>query len=149
MPSWPSLRGFGNTVVQPLGKCSVNIEIDEAKARVILLVVPDHFLNEALLIGRSFTEQPHIIVEKDSVFLRILSDVTYKRTKIDRICIEDTKIDGLTLIDFKTEPLYSGEVYIEGSNRLKFDQEHYLVQGLFTVVDGFGSALVKSLTKKP
>ncbi|KAL0878533.1 hypothetical protein ABMA27_003621 [Loxostege sticticalis] len=49
----PSLRGFGNTVVQPLGKCSVNIEIDEAKARVILLVVPDHFLNEAL--GSSFT----------------------------------------------------------------------------------------------
>lgn len=141
----PTLRGFGNSSVQPLGKCNVEIQIDGAKACVDVLVVPDHFLQEPLLVGRSFTEQPHIVIEKDNVFLHIRS----VRPKIKLICSQDTEVDGLTLVQFETEPCYTGEIYIDGSSRFQFGKEHYLVQGLFSVVSGSGAALIKGLSSQP
>ncbi|CAH0726897.1 unnamed protein product, partial [Brenthis ino] len=135
--SIPPLIGFGNSMVKPIGKFLATVKIDHASALVELVIVPDEVLKEPLLIGRSFTEQPHIMVEKDNVMLKIFSnEIAPTRIKYNLNCSKDTIIDGLTLVEFSTDPSFTGDVYIEGSNRFKNGEEHYLVQGLFSIVNG-------------
>ncbi|XP_047518987.1 uncharacterized protein LOC125058890 [Pieris napi] len=52
----PVLRGFGDSLVNSLGKCNVQIEVDSAKANVDVLIVSDYLLKVPLL-GTSFTSK--------------------------------------------------------------------------------------------
>lgn len=147
--SIPPLIGFGNSMVKPIGKFLATVKIDHASALVELVIVPDEVLKEPLLIGRSFTEQPHIMVEKNNVMLKIFSnEIVPTCIKYNLYCTNDTIIDGLTLVEFSTDPSFTGDVYIEGSNRFKNGEEHYLVQGLFSIVNGLGIALVKGISSR-
>lgn len=145
----PYLKGFGDAVVRPLGKCRVEVKIDEAKAWVECMVVPNKVLEVPLLVGQTFTKQPHIVVENDSTSLRISSLEDYLDNRVKLVCAFETIIDGLTAVDFTTEPKYTEEVYIDGSTRYQSGREHYIVQGLFTVTEGSGVALVKGMSPRP
>lgn len=58
----PILRGFGNAIVNCIGKLKVTINVDMAEARLKVLIVPDKFLKLPILLGQTFTEQEHIVV---------------------------------------------------------------------------------------
>ncbi|CAG9137632.1 unnamed protein product [Plutella xylostella] len=62
----PLLKGFGNSVVQAIGKRQVQVLIDSVAADVELIVVPDNAMHVPLLVGQTFTEQPHIVITKTS-----------------------------------------------------------------------------------
>lgn len=143
----PMLKGFGNAIVKPLGAVVVDLAIDSASARVKVIVVPDDVMRVPLIIGQTFTEQPHIIVEKDCNQLNFTS--TERRRKVKIICSADITVDGLTAVDFQSDSMYTGDVYIEKSSRFQHNKEYYLVQGLFSLVNGCGVALVKGLSANP
>lgn len=96
--SLPTLRGFGNSIVQPLGMCTAEVQIDNVRARVTLFIVPDHFLQDPLLVGRSFIEQFHVVISEDSVYLYVSSTKGSGKLKLDLKCADTVKIDGLTLV---------------------------------------------------
>lgn len=167
LPRWdvddslPSLRGFGEAVVKPLGKATIDLRVDEAQASVIALVVPDEVMRVSLLVGQSFTEQPHIIVEKDNVNLRLATAVHYDVENVQSLvklyCCTNVVVDGITVVDVYTDDNYTGDLYISGSSRFQFGYTlyihviyiHYLVQGLFTMTNGLGVALIKGSSKHP
>lgn len=86
-----------------------------------------------LLIGQSYTEQPHIMFKKDSDNLEIL----LKRPKLDLLCDEDTVVNGLTAVRVKSSPIYTGAIYVDESLRLMMNNEHCLVQGVFSLRGGY------------
>ncbi|KAH9638532.1 hypothetical protein HF086_006474 [Spodoptera exigua] len=62
----PVLRGFGNSSVQCVGKQIVQIVIDNVEANLELPIVPDDVMHVPLLVGQTFTEQPHVIIRRTS-----------------------------------------------------------------------------------
>lgn len=131
----PVLNGFGNSVVHTLGKRTVTVNIDDVGASVELLVVPDSSMNVPLMIGQSFTEQPHILVHKTSESLEIsqLSSVCSKPNKINLICQKNIQIDNVATVEVCTEPRVSGDVFIEGSFRCPPGCSYMIQPGLYTV----------------
>ncbi|KAL0869533.1 hypothetical protein ABMA27_005803 [Loxostege sticticalis] len=142
--SLPILRGFGKSTVRALRKATVRIMIDGVEARVVIFVVPDYVMKFPLLIGQSYTEQPHIMFKKDSDNLEIL----LKRPKLDLLCDEDTVVNGLTAVRVKSSPIYTGAIYVDESLRLMMNNEHCLVQGVFSLSGGIGEILVKGFSMK-
>lgn len=61
-----TMQGFGNHSVQSIGTITLDLTVDEVDARVICRIVDDNLLDKPMLIGQSYTEQPHIVVYKDS-----------------------------------------------------------------------------------
>lgn len=68
----PTLRGFGNSAVRALGKRRICVVIDEVKADVDLFIVPEEVMQVPVMIGQSFTEQPHVAVYKPKDALQLL-----------------------------------------------------------------------------
>lgn len=64
------LKGFGNSIVQSYGGVNVELSIDGVRAWVVCQVVDDRFLDLPLLVGQSFTEQPHVVAYKNSDCLK-------------------------------------------------------------------------------
>lgn len=60
------MKGFGNEMVRSLGNILLDIVVDGVDARVASRVVEDNLLDKPILIGQSYTEQPHILVFKNS-----------------------------------------------------------------------------------
>lgn len=56
--------------VKVLGKVTVKLKVDSVQRTVDCLVVPDHLQEVPILIGQAFTEQPGLLVSKDSKSLR-------------------------------------------------------------------------------
>ncbi|KAL0811563.1 hypothetical protein ABMA28_009948 [Loxostege sticticalis] len=59
------LKGFGNNIIQSHGGVDVDLNIDGVNARVECQVVDDALLDLPLLVGQTFTEQPHVVVYKN------------------------------------------------------------------------------------
>ncbi|XP_047525101.1 uncharacterized protein LOC125062962 [Pieris napi] len=104
----PVLRGFGDSLVNSLGKCNVQIEVDSAKANVDVLIVPDYLLKVPLLLGQSFTEQNHILVYKTNDNLKITT--TLAKDHIFLCNSELVTINGLSEVKMKASmPNYNGD----------------------------------------
>ncbi|KAL4719878.1 hypothetical protein ACJJTC_000086 [Scirpophaga incertulas] len=59
------MKGFGNNLVCSIGSAKLNLSIDGVNAIVPCRIVQDQFLEKPVLIGQSYTEQPHIVIYKD------------------------------------------------------------------------------------
>lgn len=132
----PYLRGFGNSLIQPVGACVVNLVIDEVKLNVDLIVVPDRFLNYDVLIGQTITEQPHIEVHKDNRNLVIKSNHIERRFTL-RVH-KTVNIYGDAMVRINTDGDFSGKIYIEDSQRPKFK----IMGGKIDITRGMGYVLV-------
>ncbi|GJQ87697.1 hypothetical protein Trydic_g22072 [Trypoxylus dichotomus] len=65
------LTGYGTGKIMPLGENTIDLEVDHARAVVLVLVVPDEPQTVPVLIGEPFTEQQHItMVKRKDSFLR-------------------------------------------------------------------------------
>ncbi|CAB3248119.1 unnamed protein product [Arctia plantaginis] len=115
------MKGFGNELVHSPGSIVLNLKIDDVSADVICRVVDDQFLDKPLLIGQSYTEQPHIIVIKDSTSLRFL-DVGTELPQLDPdgghdqclkgIVAGHVTLSGTASVKVCTESTYDGDVLI-------------------------------------
>ncbi|KAI8425605.1 hypothetical protein MSG28_011422 [Choristoneura fumiferana] len=133
--SLPLLRGFGNSIVQVLGRCRCNITIDKVEAEVDLYVVPDYAMDVPLMIGQSFTEQPHVVVYKTSEQLLMLEGVADDPDshKIKLFCKNDVSVTGTATVEVYADPPFEGELYIEGGLRQITDVRFSVYSGLFSI----------------
>lgn len=59
-----TMRGFGGALVASLGETTAKIKIDKVEREVPILVVKDAVRDTELLVGRTFTESPNLLVIK-------------------------------------------------------------------------------------
>ncbi|XP_045490759.1 uncharacterized protein LOC123690728, partial [Pieris rapae] len=138
----PVIKGFGNSKVFPVYRTNVDLKLDEVEVNVEVLVVSNHFLQSALLIGQNVTELPCVTVFKNSRQLTF-----YQSPDIDTIpepvkCLKlnldnDTDISLSRLVEATASDAdFCGDIYIEGYCNGEPRKEHYLHQGIYRVVDG-------------
>lgn len=90
-----SFSGYGGGVVKPLGITKMNISIDDVCADVEIFIVPNQAQNIPVLVGHSYTEQPHIEIRNRATGLNIfnvdvLNTITpEKNTKVQLKVTED------------------------------------------------------------
>lgn len=143
----PSLmKGFGNGVVQSLGALSLNISVDGVKANVPSKVVSDHLLEKSILIGQSFTEQPHIIVYKDASKLQFIdignemphSDLGIERESLLKIKTAATiELFGAASIRASTGSAFSGTVLLRNSFSGKPNAQYFVCGGIYYSKSGY------------
>lgn len=143
----PVLRGFGNSVVAPLGMIVASLTIDSVSASVQILVVADDVMRVPLIVGQSFTEQSHIIVQKDCDELTF-SSIDYD-TRIKLYCSSDCTVAGSTLADVQANIMFTGDVFIETGGRFEPGREYCLMSGLFSISNGRGSLFIKGTSRNP
>lgn len=140
----PTLKGFGNSVVQVLGRQRVNVKVDKVQADVELLIVPDEAMHVPIMIGQTFTEQSHIVVHKTSDKLEMFQNVDIPiNYKVKLFCNCDVTVTGTSILEVYAEPLMTGELYVEGGIRFMSDIGFSVLPGLFSIDDkGVGKVLV-------
>lgn len=146
------LKGFGNSEVRSLGKTKVVIAIDGVEANLDLLVVPDNAMHVPLMIGQTFTEQPHVLIQKtcDSLEISQLSNQCSDQSKIKLIARDDISIEGMTVVNVLTEPIFVGEFFVEGSFRLLHEVSYSVLTGLYkTRNDGTADLMLNCLSLAP
>lgn len=141
----PTLKGFGNSIVKVLGRKQVDLIIDQVTANIDLLVVPDDSMHVPLLIGQTFTELPQIVVHKTSDKLEILEagqtkESTYSKIKL--FCKTEVSTSGISVVEVYSDPVYEGELYVEGGFRLNNDVDFTVHSGLFSLIGGVGAVIV-------
>lgn len=141
----PVLRGFGNSLVNCLGKCSFSIKIDSVGAQVDALVVPDGYLRESLLIGQTFTEQDHIVVYKTKSELKFLNKSVHPNNKIQLFISESVSIHGLSAINVHSEPVYNGDILVESS--FNSQKEYQIIECITRLENGKGTLIIKALSQ--
>lgn len=67
------MKGFGNNIVNSLGSAELNLTIDGVSASELCRTVDYRFLEKCMLIGQTYTEQPHIVVYKNANKLQFLN----------------------------------------------------------------------------
>lgn len=147
----PSLRGFGNSLVNSLGKVKAKVVVDGVEADTELLIVPDDVMQVPLMIGQTFTEQPHVVLQKrGDTFAISKTQNEETQSKVKVYCQEATKISGISIVKVYTEPKYSGDLFIDGMLRNQPGRSHYVLAGIFNFdKDGCGQIAVNGLNSEP
>lgn len=141
----PVLRGFGDSIVNCLGKFECEIEVDSVKATVQVLVVPDHLLQVPLLIGQTYTEQDHVVVHKTKSELKILTSLTVDSDVVNLFISESAIVDGYTKVSVFSDPNISGDVFVGLSVCQSPYQEFEIMQSVITLENGKGFLIIKGL----
>ncbi|CAH2086561.1 unnamed protein product [Euphydryas editha] len=140
MSDLPVLRGFGDSMVNCLGKCKVEIAVDSTSATVEALIVPDQLLQVPLLLGQTFTEQEHVIVYKTNDALKISGKLS---KGIGLYVVQSTRISGYTIVDIHTKSEFTGDLFIEPSMCQDPKGKYEVLQSVVRVVNGIGKVVVK------
>lgn len=149
----PTLRGFGNSLVNCIGKQRVQVKIDDVEADLDLLIVPDDVMPFSLLIGQTFTEQQHVVIQKTSNSLKISqlehSDVT-TNSKVNIFSSDSIEVVGITIIGVHTDASFEGEIYVEGGIRFFNGVRYNIPSGLFHIGnDRKGYIVVNNTSSTP
>lgn len=142
----PFIRGIGSSIVRPIGKAVVNIEIQGIKETIEIFVVEDDILKYSLLLGHSFTERPDILITKTPK--RLIFERTDKHSKIFLLVKDDVEIgvDEIKAVPIHTDSLSNGRIYVDGSIRGKPEHKYFLCPGEYELKNGHGNVLVQNLS---
>lgn len=139
-----AMRGFGNSLVHSLGSTPLTISIDGVAATVNCKVVEDHLLDRPMLIGQSYSEQPHVVVVKDSTKLQFLdvgtevpSDCYSEEKQSIRVrVVEFTRLYGSASVRAATEVEFSGNVLLDTKVVGKPTEQYVVLGGVHEVKRG-------------
>lgn len=140
-----TMRGFGNNVVHSAGSAILNISIDGVNASVPCRIVDNHLLEKPLLIGQTYTEQPHIVVYKDASKLQFLhigaelpfpkgskGDQTLERIRVSARC----DLSGAASVRAATATIFTGRVVVDTKIVGKPNSQYVVCGGVYEVKDG-------------
>lgn len=71
-----TLQAYSGGVITALGVAKVQLTVDEVITPIEVVIVPDGVQMESMLVGQTFKERPHLVVEKDHVSLKFRYDNT-------------------------------------------------------------------------
>lgn len=139
------MKGFGNGVVQSLGELSLDISIDGVQAQVSCKVVSDELLESPMLVGQSYTEQPHIVVYKNVTKLQFLDDgnrMPCSGMDIVSSCAlkvkttGDVNLYGAASIRAQTDSTDNGSVLIKNSITGEPSRQFFVCGGVYSLKNG-------------
>ncbi|KAH9645427.1 hypothetical protein HF086_014519 [Spodoptera exigua] len=116
-----------------------------------LLLVPDDAMKMPLMIGQTYTEQPHILIHKTCERFDILLNLTNVVTnnKISLQFLESVIVSGLTIVKVYTNPKFTGVLFVEGGLRTKNGVHHYIPTGIYEFNElGEGTIIINGLNSK-
>lgn len=140
----PSLKGFGNTYVNALGKTKISLIIDDAKISVEAIVVPDSYLNYDVLVGQTATEQPHIWVFKSDKKLVISKKQMLDDKRLVLKSYKTVKAEGCISVKVFTDFKFNGIVFVENGNRFNYCVE----VGPYNITNGSGYLTILNYDNK-
>lgn len=143
------MLGFGGSIVNSIGSSVGSIKIQNVTADVRCVIVPDVFLKYPLLIGQTFSEQPHVRIVKNNNNLIITDKYNFDNIVIRKLglrVVEDTTITGDSTIRVYSDSEYDGSIYIHNSYRTQPNREYSVEEGVYQIEKGLCSILVSSLT---
>lgn len=143
----PLVKGFGENLMQPVGKTNARVEVQGIEERVDMYVVKDMLLKQSVLLGHTFTELPGIVITKTPtclVFERVAQNSKIFLMSSEDIHISPVEIKAVPV--FNPENHYSGQVYINGTVRGKEGMEYLLLPGEYVLHEGCGNLLVQNLS---
>lgn len=135
-----NLHGYGNGFTSSIGSTEFKLKVDEVEAELKAVVVNDREQNVPVIIGRSFTELPHIAVVKDNknlLFLRNEINFIQHEGSRRKVVLKSKEkaiipFNHMKFIKVHAEE-YVGDVYIESSIRPQEGRESSLPQTLIKV----------------
>lgn len=150
----PAIKGFGNSTVVPLYKSFITIKLDDIETRLEVLVVVDEFMQTPLLVGQDFTELPFVTVLKDSTKLFFykspIANLQEQTSFVKLMVLDPVKVERVSLVEVRTEdPLFTGDVYVDGHTCGEPGREYHLHQGAFSIKSGKGHLVVTSFANDP
>lgn len=146
----PTLQGFGNSAVEPLGRITVMLGIGTVKAETEVLVVSDQYLRTAILVGQSFTEKPNVILLKTESELLFITtpDLSDNDSKVT-LCADKDEIvlPKMTVpVNVIANDKYTGGLYVQISLRVIPNNEYIVMPGLFSFQLGRGYIMLTNLS---
>lgn len=139
------MKGFGNSLVQSVGSVTLDLGIDGVTAIVVCKVVEDRLLEKQMLIGQTYSEQPHIVVIKDACKLQFL-DI---RTEIPSHCCDDdydqpfrismlghSLLYGTATVRAVTESTFCGNILVHTNIVGTPNNQFVILGGIHQVIDG-------------
>lgn len=145
------MKGFGNGFVQSLGSVLLSLTIDGVTAVVTCKVVEDHLLDRPMLIGQTFSEQPHIIVFKNSTTLKFFdvgSEIpshayeNEERQAIRVRMVASSTLFGTASIRAATDSVYNGSILLDTKIVGKPGEQYVVVGGIYKVCDGLLNVMI-------
>jgi hypothetical protein len=139
------MKGFGNDVIQSLGSTSLDLSVDGVGATVTFRIVNDNLLEVPVLVGQSFTEQPHISVYKDMNKLQFFNignelpcaDVIEgDEYPLEYFTPSIVELHGVATVRVETKSAFDGSVLIKHSIAGKPNQQYVIGGGLHSSVKG-------------
>lgn len=123
------IQGYGNTLISSLGTVNCNINIDDVECEVAENVVSDSVQKISLLVGRAFTEQPHVKLIKDYstlTLIRQLPNVT-PDNEVSKVALWADKAmvippNHLCNVPIKVKNEYDGDLFwkrVPGLRKIK------------------------------
>lgn len=141
----PVLRGFGDSMVNCLGKCPVQVEVDSVQATLEAYVVPDKLLQVPILIGQTFTEQDHVIVYKNKDELKLSTNLPADETKVKLFVSEPVLVKNFTEVTVHTDTTYTGDLFVEPSLCQQPLKAYEVIQSVIKITNGSGQIVLKGL----
>lgn len=144
--------GFGGAVVNSLGSCMAHIQIQGVKAQVTCVVVPDKLLKYPLLVGQTFTEQPHVRIlktESDLLFTTNYDVEGLTKRLLQLRVVSDVSVKGVDLLEVDCGSKFDGDVYIPSRCRNQPGKEYQIEEGIYSIKNGFGQILITPLNLTP
>lgn len=140
-----TMIGFGKGQVTSVGSVILRLSVDGVKATVSCRVINDCLLDRPLLIGQSFSEQPHVVVYKDATKLQFLDigaempnygteDVMEPMSRI-RVAGQNT-LYGSASVRAATDTKFSGSVLLDTKVVGKPNEQCLILGGIYQVMDG-------------
>lgn len=138
-----TMRGFGNNLVRSIGTASLALSIDGVAATVACRIVDDSLLEKPLLVGQTFSEQPHVVVYKDSKQLQFL----HIGSELPDLCVDDQRLERVRMATFNniygtasvraaTETRFTGNAMLDTKVVGKPNEQFIIWGGVYEVKHG-------------
>lgn len=140
-PANLQITGFAGGSGVALGYAKIKLSIDEAKATVTALIVPDGLLKIPLIVGQAFLNQPHVTMIVSGYVVRIYEGKpeNLQPRKIVLWAVDSTVVPSKTTIMLAVtskDEGQSGEVFVQGGLKPVPGKEYFLEDCLTNTQDG-------------
>ena len=144
-PSKVVLRGYGGSSIQPYGLMKAVIKVDLAVAEVEALVVPDNLQEVPMIIGQSFTDQPHVVVLQKEGSLRLFENDAAALPEVERLPPRKVALwakeavvipPGMAANIQVNSKDYEGDLFVELSIRSEENAEHCIPRCIMNTTVG-------------
>ncbi|KAL0832340.1 hypothetical protein ABMA28_001773 [Loxostege sticticalis] len=142
----PSLKGFGDSLISPIGKAIVNLKVQGVSVDTEVLIVQDSLLKYSILLGHTFTEQSGItIIKTDEQLIIHKRPLNNERPRLNLKVDADIEVQSISAVPIKADTETSCNFYVDMVLRNIHENMYYIMPGIYTLVNGSGFVIIANL----